>query len=678
MYDNSESGLSTGNIVKEKIEVFDPNINIISWNNLDFEDLLHKAQVLKQDSIILITTYYSDGNNKTVEMDFVTREVSKNSSVPVYHLYDFGMNNGAIGGSMLSGKIQGENAAALALRVLNGENLEVVPVITPISNRTIFDYEQLNRFDISWRKIPGNSELINKPFSFFDTYRTLVVSVIVAFTGLIAFVGILMFYLAKIQRMKKHLSESHEELTQIYEELAASDEETRQQYDEILSINEKIKIGEEKSTYLAYHDSLTGLLNKLSLYEKSKFIFVPESGNVAVLFIDIDNFKFVNDTMGHAFGDQLIISVGERLNSLLILNYSIYRFGGDEFVMILEDIKDWNEVEVFATNILERFKKEFEILNSVLHISLSIGIVMYPEHSDDLEHLLKYADIAMYRAKEGGRKRYVIYNHLMNEVFTERVNIEKHLHNALENNEFEVYYQPQLDLKTNRISGFEALLRWKNIELGNVSPLKFITVAEDTHFIIPLGTWVLNRACEFLKSLNELGFMDLTVSVNISILQLLQTDFCDIVDEILNRLQIDSKHLELEITESILMESFESIGDKLERLTNKNVRIALDDFGKGYSSLNYLKQLPINTLKVDKTFIDNITEQGEDTLTGHIVTIGKSMGMCIVAEGVERQEQMNYLIQHDCDKIQGYLYSRPIPGTELIMLLENEREEMTT
>jgi diguanylate cyclase (GGDEF)-like protein len=473
--------------------------------------------------------------------------------------------------------------------------------------------------------------------------------------------------------MKKKISDSHEELTQIYEELTASDEEMRQQYDEILSINEKIRIGEDKLTYLAYHDSLTGLPNKLSLFENSKFIFIPEKGIVSLLFLDIDNFKFVNDTMGHAFGDQLIISVSERLTSLLEPTYTLYRLGGDEFVIVLEDIHSVKEAEKFVALILTKFSEEFKILDSILHISLSLGIVMYPEHSDDLEHLLKYADIAMYRAKEGGRKNYVIYNPLMNEAFTERVNIEKQLHNALDNNEFEVYYQPQLDLKTHKITGFEALLRWKNSELGNVSPLKFIKVAEDTHFIIPLGTWVLNKACEFLKSLNKKGFEDLTVSVNISILQLLQTDFCDIVEETLNKFQIDSKYLELEITESILMESFESIGTKLEKLSEKNVRIALDDFGKGYSSLNYLKQLPINTLKVDKTFVDNITDKSGDTLTGHIVTIGKSMGMCVVAEGVERQEQMEYLIQHECDKIQGYLYSRPVPEIELIKLLEKTR-----
>jgi len=476
--------------------------------------------------------------------------------------------------------------------------------------------------------------------------------------------------------MRKNLSDSHEELTQIYEDLAASDEETRQQYDEIFTINEKIRIGEEKLTFLAYHDSLTGLPNKLSLYDDSKFVFLPERGKVSLFFIDIDNFKYVNDTLGHAFGDQLIIKVSERLTSLLEKNCSIYRLSGDEFILIYEDIQEINVVENFATKILTSFSEEFDVLDSILYINLSFGIVMYPEHGSNLEQLLKYADIAMYRAKESGRKNYVVYDHLMNEVLTERVNIEKHLHKAMENNEFEVYYQPQLDLETNHITGIEALLRWKNPVLGNVSPLKFIKVAEDTHFIIPLGTWVLQKACAFLKRLNEIGFKDLTISVNISMLQLLQEDFCDIVEETLKKLQIEPQYLELEITETILMESFESIESPLENLCKKKVRIALDDFGKGYSSLNYLKQLPISTLKIDKSFIDNITDKSVDDLTGHIVTIGKSMGMCVIAEGVERQEQLEYLLLHECDKIQGYLYSKPIPEAELIRLLEKIRAEL--
>ena len=670
LYDNTESGLSTGFIVKDKIYDLRSDLNIISLNGLSYSDIIKQVQILEEDSIVLITTYFSDIDNMIVNLEYLTREVSKSSSVPVYHLYDFGINNGSIGGTMLSGKLQGNNAGSLALRVIQGENIDDIPIITPNSYRTVFDYEQMERFGISLKSVPRDSEIINKPFSFYDTYKSLVQSVLVAFLVLIAFVCMLLFYISKIRRMKKTLSDSHEELTQIYEELAASGEEMKDQYNEIITINKKISEGEEKLSYLAYYDSLTGLPNKLSLYEEANSIFVRDKGNVALLFIDIDNFKYVNDTLGHAFGDQLIVLVSERLSSIVGNRSSLYRLGGDEFIFIIEDITGISEAEAYSSEIITKISEEFRINKSLLYVSVSIGIAIYPDHGEQLEQLLKYSDIAMYHAKEAGRRNYVVYDQIMNRDLIERVEIEKQLHKALENNEFELFYQPQIDLISNKITGMEALLRWDNPVLGSVSPLRFIKIAEDNHFIIPIGTWVLQKACLFLKELNEKGYNDLTISVNLSILQLLQTNFCDIVSDTIESTQISPQHLELEITESILIESFESITPKLQQLSDKKVRIALDDFGKGYSSLNYLRQLPIDTLKVDKSFIDNIADQSGVSMTEHIVTIGKSLGMCVIAEGVERKEQLEYLLLHKCDKMQGYLYCRPIPGAEFIDFLE--------
>lgn len=672
LYDNSESGLSTGSIVINKIKEFDSTINIIPWNNLTYEEVKKKAKEVDENSIVFICTYYSDVNNTIIKMDDITEEISLLSDVPVYYLYDFGLNHGIIGGSLQSGRLQGENAAEMAIRILKGESPNDMPVLIPDTSRTVFDYNQIKRFNVPLKVLPKNSELINKPFSFYETYKSLVLGVTAAFIILLAFVSILIFYIHKIQKMKRNLSESHEELTQLYEELTASDEVMRQQYDEINEINEKIRLSEEKLAYLAYHDYLTGLPNKLSLYEHAKGILESVDKKSALLFIDIDNFKYVNDTLGHAFGDKLVAKVSDRLKSLLIDNCTLYRLSGDEFVIILKGIDDKKQAEDYASYILANFLDDFDSLGSNLHVSLSIGIAIYPDHSNELEQLLKYADIAMYQVKEAGRKNYMVYDQAMNEAFIERVSIEKHLQDALDNNEFLVYYQPQLDIRANRITGFEALLRWNSPVLGSVSPLKFIKVAEDTHFIVPLGKMVLQNACEFLRQLNKKGYTDLTVSVNISILQLLQADFIDFVNETLSKYQIKPEYLELEITESILIESFEIITPRLQSLRNNKVRIALDDFGKGYSSLNYLKQLPITTLKVDKTFIDYIAGKSEDDFVSHIISIGKNMGMCVIAEGVENQHQLDYLIRHNCDKIQGYLFCRPKPETEIFELLKGQ------
>ncbi len=670
IHDNTESGKTTGNMVKEKIKQSFPEINIVSCNDMVFKDLIDTIRKVNQDSIILVTTYYSDADNNILEMDYVNRTISANSPVPVYQLYDFGLNNGAIGGIMLSGKKQGENAANLALRILYGENPEVIPIITPNSTFAALDHEQMDRFGIPTDSIPEYITIINEPFSFYETYKSLVLGVIAIITVLVLFINILLFYIRRIRRMKKHLADNNEELTQLYEELTASDEEMKQQYDEILEINDRIRLGEEKLVYLAYHDVLTGLPNKLSLFEESKNIFNPKNGKTALLFIDIDNFKNVNDTMGHAFGDELIKSVSERLTSILEEKHSIYRLSGDEFIVVLKEIKKLDDVQRIAIDMLSRFTLEFEIEGSFLNISLSIGIAMYPEHGNSLEELLKYADIAMYKVKESGKKNYLLFNELMNELLVERVNMEKYLPKALKNEELELYYQPQYDLKSKQITGFEALLRWHSPELGKVSPVKFIKVAEDNRLIIPIGTWVLESACTFLKKLDQMGYQDYFISVNISIIQLLQTDFCELVYEILKKSEIAPRCLELEITESVLMESIESIGSELKRLHDWGIKIALDDFGKGYSSLNYLNQLPISTLKIDKSFIDIILDEEENALPGQIVALGKCMGMSVVAEGVEKQEQLEYLEQYDCDKIQGYLFSRPIPEAEIIRLLE--------
>jgi diguanylate cyclase (GGDEF)-like protein len=670
MNDNSESGLSTTHIMVNTVKEFDPSLEVISWSDLPFEEAVQRAGEMDDQSIILIGTYFRDGENKLYDNNYVTMEISEHSKVPVYHLYDFGIDHGIVGGILLSGRIQGEKAAEIAVRILRGEDPNLIPISIPVSTRTIFDYDQLIRFDVPLNILPKDSEIINKPFSFYETYQTLVNNVIIVFSGLMVFVSILLFYIKKIRKMRRELQESHEELTELYEELIASDEEIKQQYDEMIIINEKITQSEEKLANLAYYDTLTGLMNKLSLYEKSQINTIGD-GKAALLFVDIDNFKYVNDTLGHAFGDKLIVKVAERLSALLKEHCSLYRLSGDEFIIIMNLIKGREQAEEYASYVLDNFRKDFDSLGSNLHISLSIGISICPDHGSDLEQLLKFADIAMYKAKEAGRKSYMVYDQQMNEVFTERIMIEKHLQAALDEKEFELYYQPQLDIATNKITGFEALLRWNSPVLGMVSPLKFIKVAEDTHFIIPLGSWVLQTACEFLKRLNNNGYQGLTVSVNISILQLLQEDFLDIVEEALRINAVEPEYLELEITETILMESFDRIIARLKRLRDKEIRIALDDFGKGYSSLNYLKQLPITTMKVDKSFIDYITSDNQEDLIGHIISIGKNMGMNVIAEGVEEQCQLDYLATHECDKIQGYLFCKPLPEEAIMNLLQN-------
>ncbi|MDF2891501.1 MAG: hypothetical protein K0R80_1868 [Clostridia bacterium] len=503
----------------------------------------------------------------------------------------------------------------------------------------------------------------------------------VAITGLLVY-SLVNSALKRIKETEGSLYISYEKLSKVNTELAAAYDKVDESQNELRIQNEKLMQNqqileeyEKELHYQAYHDQLTGLQNRRSLIKDlNELVGSKNNGKVALLILDIDNFKYINDTMGHYFGDQLLMKLSERLEGIIEDNCKIYRLGGDEFVILLEDFDDSISIEKLAVKLLKGCTFGFDVDYSRIFISISIGIALYPEHGENLDELLKNADIAVYKAKETGKNRIVFYNKPMNDAMSERVLLEKHLRTALDNNEFVLHYQPQLDIATNKVSGLEALIRWNSPELGFVSPLKFIGIAEDTHLIIPIGEWVLKNACLFLNKLHQQGYDELLMSVNISMLQLIQDDFADRVMEILDELKLDPKYLELEITESILMESYEAIAEKLKLLKGKGVRIALDDFGKGYSSLNYLKQLPISTLKIDKSFVDTISADDKNkSLTDLIVTIGITMGLCVVAEGVETQEQLDYLVEHKCSKIQGYFFSRPVPDEAVIDVIKERK-----
>lgn len=438
----------------------------------------------------------------------------------------------------------------------------------------------------------------------------------------------------------------------------------------------ELKDYEDELQYIAYHDPLTGLYNRLYLYEtvgtRLSHMKSDDMYNTldAMIFIDIDNFKFINDTLGHSFGDKFLLEVAMRLLSFTKYNYELYRLSGDEFVFYMKNANSKEEIESYANKIMNSFSEPFSIDCNSISASVSIGISLYPFDGKDVDSLLRYADMAMYKVKQRGKNGYCFFNTLIKDEIQARVNIEMHLKKALENNEFKLYYQPQVDVESKQIIGFEALIRWISPELGMVPPFKFIHIAEETGFIVPLGEWILRTSCEFCKTINSEKNANYKTSVNISVMQILQDNFTEMVEKALKDTGLSPNLLELEITESIIMESPELIIEKLKTLREKGISVALDDFGTGYSSLAYLKSIPITTLKIDKLFIDDISsDDSSTTLTDSIINLGHKIGLTIIAEGVETTEQLKYLENNKCDMIQGYLFSKPLPPEDIKKIL---------
>ncbi len=414
---------------------------------------------------------------------------------------------------------------------------------------------------------------------------------------------------------------------------------------------------------MAYYDFVTGLPNRIYFYERlnEELTFASENKEeVVVIFLDMDNFKLINDTFGPSLGDEVLKEVGEILSKHFGSTGFVARLGGDEFV-IFARLGQSTEATIYAKEIFHIFPHTFKRGVNEFLLSASGGIAIYPQQGESGEQLLKNAYIAMYAAKEQGRNQTVFYTTEMRNSLDEKLKVERCIKSAIHNNEFYLVYQPQHETISGEIIGFEALLRWNSPELGGVSPTYFIPVAEHSGEIVEIGNWVFKQVCAFKKKLVDHGHTDIKVSMNISPVQVMQADFSDNILRIIAEEAIDPKQLYLEITESILLDSFEENLRKLEELKAAGFQISLDDFGTGYSSLNYLNRMDVSEIKIDKTFIDLILENDKhQKLTKMMIEFSQALGYQVVAEGVETMEQLEILRQFKCDCIQGYLFNQPL------------------
>lgn len=420
-----------------------------------------------------------------------------------------------------------------------------------------------------------------------------------------------------------------------------------------------------KYKYLAFHDPLTGLNNRSVFIEDlTKLMRKADQCNnsVALFLLDLDRFKNVNDTLGHDIGDQLLIMTADRIKKRLGESSFIYRLGGDEFLVIFPEATV-NKCKAVADEILREFTSPFLIAEYEINITPSIGISMYPDNSLKAEDILKYADASMYLAKKNGKNGYSFYTSDMKDNLTRKVMIENGIRKAIDNNELKLFYQPKVDLKTSEIIGMEALLRWEHPEYGFISPMEFIPVAEEIGEIVSIGKWVLKEACSHNKRWQEKGYPPLTVSINVSVRQLQHRNFVKVVEEVLLETGLSPQYLELEITESIMQNIKESTVI-LSQLRRRGIKIAIDDFGTGYSSLYILNKLPVDIIKIDKSFIDNIEEIGQQSMVKAIIDLGINLNFEVIAEGIEHEHQKDALLQNRCYLGQGYLFSKPISTIE--------------
>ncbi|WP_083270689.1 sensor domain-containing protein [Bacillus marinisedimentorum] len=417
--------------------------------------------------------------------------------------------------------------------------------------------------------------------------------------------------------------------------------------------------------YMAYHDSLTGLPNRSSLSLQMEASFAKAdrtNGQAAVMYLDIDRFKYLNDALGHSYGDKLLVEVSKRIQALSDEGISVFRQGGDEFIILLEQT-DRNRASSLAEEIITSFYDPFIIKGQHFYISVSIGISMFPQDGRDEETIIKNADNALYRVKENGKGHYRFYNNTMEKNNSRTFMMETELRQGLEKGDFHLEYQPQLDVRTGTIIGVEALLRWESGKYGKVPPGEFIPLAEETGLIIPIGMWVFEEVCrQYSEWLSE-GYKPVRIAVNLSAKQFQQADLVNIIAASLQKYNLPPSCLEIEITEGAMRNTAETISI-LQQLKELGVGIAIDDFGKGYSSLGHLKRFPIDVLKIDQSFIHDILQEQKDAaITETIIHMSKSLGLSVIAEGVEQEGQKDMLLQLGCTRVQGYLYSKPVlPG----------------
>jgi polar amino acid transport system substrate-binding protein len=498
-----------------------------------------------------------------------------------------------------------------------------------------------------------------------------------AITAMIIVILLLLFFIIRYSSVKHTGKLAEEEIQRISEhckELEGTYNAQINSFNELTVKYEELNKNKESMKKLAYTDYLTELPNRAAFTEMLDNIMITLRSEeiIAIMDIDIDNFKNINDTLGHSYGDELLIDVTYRLKQAMDENDYLARIGGDEFIVLTQNLKDTTTFEDKIRKIKNVFSYPFILSTKEYFVTVSIGVAFAPKDGKTSQSLIKNVDSAMYVAKANGKNTHAYFEYAFNQKLTEKIETQSEMRKALERNEFVLFYQAQMDLETKKVVGFEALIRWNHPTKGLVYPDEFIYLAEETGLIVPIGMWVLRTACQQLKQWAD-EYPDVTMAVNLSARQFKDRDFVRLVYDVIEETGIDPKKLELEITETIALDDIEYTISTIQELRKIGVNFSLDDFGTGYSSMNYLKRLPVSNLKIDKSFLDTVMEdQCDQKIIQTIITLARNLDLFVIAEGVESSDQEIFLKEANCDKAQGYLYSKPVPKEKAIMFLKNQ------
>ena len=631
-------------------------------NDLSYDEIDEVLKAPKDNSVLIMGSHNLDRKGDIVPNESFAEVLASWIDLPMYAPYEFVFGHGIVGGSLLSGRLQGEKAVELSLRILQGESADD---IQEYRAKTVYygvDYVYAQKNHVNLNQLTMDYKMINRPISVFEEYRTPILMVI----GIIAILSFFIVMLSINIRIRKkaqyQLELKLDELSETHRALTTSDEELKAQ-------NEALIDQQAEINFLAYYDKLTQLPNRNAVELAVKeMIQTHTDDETMVLIVDVDNFNYINTAYGHSFGDELLIYVAKELIQLKSLGYYVGRIAGDEF-FIMKKIIENERAEDIIEKIDDVFSEPFHIEDKDVKVSKSIGYSIFPKDGNGYDDLMSRTDMAKKKMKQNGKGMTSRFVASMNQEMSDRIILTRALKIALSENELYVVYQPQYDIDRQCIVGFEALVRWSSKVVGDVSPILFIPLAEDIGEIIDIGYFVLEESLKFLAKNHSNFDSEFRLSVNISVLQLLRQDFIERVKTLIKGYDISPSLLEFEVTESVLIESFEIVNERLIRLKLMGITIALDDFGTGYSSLTYLEKLPISTLKIDKTFIDGIILEGEQHFfTKSIIDIAKRLGFRVVAEGVEVDGQVAYLKDCDSSIIQGYWFSKPIEEAAAMQL----------